>query len=123
MFQINIFATSTTGPPEGFLFLCPPEDFEIEPSSFGWPDYPAYWSLDPSGAERPSAQDANHLGFPSVGLSAAIVGSSWDATVYDELREFHQRKGFDPDSQDVARHLGYPLYQLSNGTSHPGKST
>ncbi|KAJ7340678.1 hypothetical protein DFH08DRAFT_243778 [Mycena albidolilacea] len=44
---INIFATSTTGPPEGFLFLCPPEDFEIEPSSFGWPDYSAYWSLDP----------------------------------------------------------------------------
>ncbi|KAJ7340679.1 hypothetical protein DFH08DRAFT_243751 [Mycena albidolilacea] len=57
-----------------------------------------------------------------VGLSTVIVGSSWDVTVYDELREFHQGKGFDPDSQDVVRHLRYPLYQLSNDTFHPEES-
>ncbi|KAJ7755486.1 hypothetical protein B0H16DRAFT_715739 [Mycena metata] len=38
---------------------------------------------------------------------------SWDASVYAGLRKFHRAKGFDPDSQDVARHLGYPLYQVS----------
>ncbi|KAJ6631226.1 hypothetical protein B0H10DRAFT_1938742 [Mycena sp. CBHHK59/15] len=37
-----------------------------------------------------------------------------DGSVYAGLRQFYQGKGFDPYSQDtVARHLGYPLYQLS----------
>ncbi|KAJ7804744.1 hypothetical protein B0H14DRAFT_3869068 [Mycena olivaceomarginata] len=36
----------------------------------------------------------------------------WGANVYAALRQFHQAKGFDPDSQDVAWRLGYPLFQL-----------
>ncbi|KAJ7928268.1 hypothetical protein B0H13DRAFT_1860701 [Mycena leptocephala] len=31
-----------------------------------------------------------------------------------ELRQSHRAKGFDPDSQDLACHLGYPIYQLHN---------
>jgi hypothetical protein len=65
------------------------------------------------GAERLSTQDAYNLGFPSLGLSTVILGKSWDASVYAGLRQFHQAKGFDPDSQDVARYLGHPLYELS----------
>ncbi|KAJ7448414.1 hypothetical protein FB451DRAFT_1289209 [Mycena latifolia] len=42
-----------------------------------------------------------------------VEGYSWDGSVYTGLRQFHQGKGFDADSQDVARQLGYPLYQLS----------
>jgi hypothetical protein len=42
-----------------------------------------------------------------------IRGQSWDPSVYAGLRKFHQAKDFDPESQDVARHLGHPLYQLS----------
>jgi hypothetical protein len=45
-----------------------------------------------------------------------VWGKSWDASVYTGLRQFHQAKGFDPDSQDVARHLGQPLYQLLSET-------
>ncbi|KAJ7340668.1 hypothetical protein DFH08DRAFT_704431, partial [Mycena albidolilacea] len=45
-----------------------------------------------------------------------IRGRSWDASVYTGLRQFHQAKSFDPDSQDVARHLGHPLLELSNKT-------
>ncbi|KAF7377031.1 hypothetical protein MSAN_00121200 [Mycena sanguinolenta] len=48
-----------------------------------------------------------------------LVGSSWASTVYDGLRQFHQAKGFDPYNQDVARHLGHQLYQLSSQTGTP----
>jgi hypothetical protein len=64
-------------------------------------------------------EDATALGFPSISLSTVIRGKSWDAIVYAGLRQFHQAKGFDPESQDVARHLGQPLYQLSSETDTP----
>ncbi|KAJ6462965.1 hypothetical protein C8R45DRAFT_911869 [Mycena sanguinolenta] len=98
---------------KGFLFLCPWEDFQTGPSSFKWPDCPAYWSLNPSGVEWLGLEDAISLGFPSFSLSTKVFGWSWDASMYVRLRQFHQAKGFDPDSQDVARHLDHPLYQLS----------
>jgi sRNA-binding protein len=46
-------------------------------------------------------------------------GNSWDPGVYAGLRKFHQLKGFDPESEDVARHLGYPIYQLSREIDTP----
>ncbi|KAF8206022.1 hypothetical protein K438DRAFT_497978 [Mycena galopus ATCC 62051] len=101
-------------PPKGFLFLCPLGDFRIgDTLSFKWPDCPAYWSFDPSGTECISPEEATNLGFPSMRLSTTIWGTSWDSEVYLGLCQFHQGKGFDPDSQEVARQLGYPLYELS----------
>jgi hypothetical protein len=64
-------------------------------------------------------EDATALGFPSISLSTSVHGDSWDASVYAGLRQFHQAKGFDPDSQDVAHHLGKPLYQLARETDIP----
>jgi hypothetical protein len=58
--------------------------------------------------------DASALGFPSISLSTDVRGWSWDDSVYAGLRQFHQGKGFDPDSLDVARHLGQPLCQLAS---------
>jgi hypothetical protein len=59
-------------------------------------------------------EDATALGFPSISLSTKIEeGWSWDASVYAGLCQFHRAKGFDPDSQDVARYFGHPIYQLS----------
>jgi len=55
--------------------------------------------------------EAMRLGFPSVQLTTEIRGSFWDANVYAGLRQFHQAKGFDPDSRDVAQYLA--IYQLS----------
>ncbi|KAJ7670177.1 hypothetical protein DFH06DRAFT_1373052, partial [Mycena polygramma] len=76
-----------------------------------WPDCPAYCSLDPSGVERLTTEQAIELEFPTLQFRTQILGKYWDDSVYAGLRKFHQAKGFDPDSQDVARHLGYPLYQ------------
>ncbi|KAJ7340576.1 hypothetical protein DFH08DRAFT_874832 [Mycena albidolilacea] len=105
-------------PPEGYLFLCPPEQFHIGSSS-KWPECPAYWSLHPSGIERLSWEDAARLGFPRIGILEYAQGQSWDSSVYEGLRQFHQAKGFDPDSQELALHLGEPLYELSSQTNPP----
>ncbi|KAJ7909758.1 hypothetical protein B0H13DRAFT_1542858, partial [Mycena leptocephala] len=70
-----------------------------------------YWSLDPKGVQRLNSEEATHLGLPSITVKIEAEGYSWDRTVYDGLRQFHQGKGFDPESQQLAHHLGYPLYQ------------
>ncbi|KAJ6462984.1 hypothetical protein C8R45DRAFT_525322 [Mycena sanguinolenta] len=116
-FKLTISA-SEADMPKGFLFLCPPEHFKTGQSSLKWPDCPAYWSLDPSGVEQLTLEDAIRLGFPSFHLSTEVEGYSWDASVYAGLRQFHNAKGFDPDSQDVARHLGHKLYKLSGPYAH-----
>ncbi|KAJ7315177.1 hypothetical protein DFH08DRAFT_1086958 [Mycena albidolilacea] len=103
----------------GFLFFCPKEDLQTRSSSFRWPECPAYWSFDPSGVERLSMEDATCLGFPSISLSAEFYGRAWEASVYAGLRQFHQAKGFDPYSLDVARHFGEPLYHLAAETDVP----
>ncbi|KAF7343649.1 hypothetical protein MSAN_01985800 [Mycena sanguinolenta] len=107
--------------PEGYLFLCPRKHFRVGLNLFRWPDCPAYWSLDPSGATRLSTEDARLLGFPSLEMKTTITVKSWDESVYTGLRQFQRAKGFDPFTQDAARYLGYPLYQLL--TAHPSSSS
>ncbi|KAJ7669891.1 hypothetical protein DFH06DRAFT_1125301 [Mycena polygramma] len=53
------------------------------------------------------------LGFPPLQFNTEFRGRSWDSSVYAGLAKFHLAKGFDPYSQDVARHLGHPLFQPS----------
>ncbi|KAJ7669928.1 hypothetical protein DFH06DRAFT_1372391 [Mycena polygramma] len=111
-FHVGISAASQEIP-AGFLFLCPEDDFRTGPSSVSWPDCPAYWSLEPSGAHPLSKEEAMELGFPTIQFSTEVLGSSWDSSVYAGLAKIHLAKGFDPYSQDVARHLGHPLYCLA----------
>jgi hypothetical protein len=117
-FAVQISGT-TEDPPDGFLFLCPGNDFQDRPSSFRWPLCHAYWSFDPSGAERLNAEEATQHGFPYIRLITTIDTWYWDASVYAGLRQFHQANGFDPDNQNVARHLRNQLYQLSSETDPP----
>ncbi|KAJ7814750.1 hypothetical protein B0H14DRAFT_1415805 [Mycena olivaceomarginata] len=106
--------TYNTREPEGYLFVCPAEEFRLGPDSFQWPYRPAYWSLNPSGTFPLSTEDANMLGFPIIHIETCIHGDSWGDRVYDELRRFHQGKGLNPESQEGAINLGYPLYKLSD---------
>ncbi|KAJ7242169.1 hypothetical protein B0H12DRAFT_958870, partial [Mycena haematopus] len=64
---------------------------------------PAYWSLDPSGTNRLSMEDARLLGFPPFEMLTKIEAVSWDESVYAGVRQFQLAKGFDPYSQDAAR--------------------
>jgi hypothetical protein len=106
--------TYNTREPEGYLFVCPAEDFRLGPYSFQWPYRPAYWSLDPSGTFPLSTEDANMLGFPIIHIEMFMGGYSWDDEVYDALRRFQQGKGLNPESQETAINLGYPLYRLAD---------
>ncbi|KAF7337287.1 hypothetical protein MSAN_02281300 [Mycena sanguinolenta] len=85
---------------------------EVHVNLYQWPACPAYWSLDPSGADRLSTEDAKSLGFPTIHIETFMAGHCWDRSVYQGLRRFHEGKGFDPNSQEVARELGYPLYEV-----------
>ncbi|KAK7035613.1 hypothetical protein R3P38DRAFT_601884 [Favolaschia claudopus] len=95
-----------------FLFLCPPESFHVGPASFKCPECVGYWSFDPLGQDQLSSEQASELGFPAITISIRGEIYNWSDTIYAGLRQFHQGKGFDPDSQDVAPHLGVPLYEL-----------
>ncbi|KAJ7094170.1 hypothetical protein C8R44DRAFT_553525, partial [Mycena epipterygia] len=99
--------------PEGYLFLCPEEHLHDEHGRWVLnPECPPYWSLDPSGNQRLSLEEASRLGFPSLTLESRVLMKSWHESVYPALSRFHAGKGFDSNSQDLARHLGHPLYKL-----------
>ncbi|KAF7353200.1 Kinase-like protein [Mycena sanguinolenta] len=102
--------------PEGYLFVCPPEDFctgtEPHAALYQWPACPAYWSLDSSGIDRLSTEDARNLGFPAIHIETRMYGASWDHSVYEGLRRFHEGKGHNPNSREVARRLRYTLYKV-----------
>ncbi|KAJ7814769.1 hypothetical protein B0H14DRAFT_3149315 [Mycena olivaceomarginata] len=106
--------TYNTRKPEGYLFVCPAEDFRLGPDSFQWPYRPAYWSLDPSGTFPLSTEDANMLGFPIIHIETCIHRYSWKDGVYDALWRFQQCKGLNPESQETAINPGYPLYKLAD---------
>ncbi|KAJ7620313.1 hypothetical protein FB45DRAFT_929958 [Roridomyces roridus] len=106
------FPDSPNDLPPGYLFLCPSHQFE----SHRWyqlPDCPAYWSVNPSGAERLTPEEAAHLGFPDFELYVKIYGLRWMDDMYPGMRQFHATKGYNPDTLDLATDLGYPFYELT----------
>ncbi|KAJ7635436.1 hypothetical protein B0H17DRAFT_1217279 [Mycena rosella] len=106
--------------PPGYLFLCPLADMALDvPSRFRLPDCPTYWSLDPSGTKHLTMEEAEKLGFPIFTIEVKVAGWSWDESVYNGIRQFHQAKGFGPDSQDVAHKLGHKLYEISKEPDVP----
>jgi hypothetical protein len=54
------------------------------------------------------------LGFPTIHVEMLIHGFSWNNEVYDALRRFQQAKGHNPETQETAINLGYPLYKLAD---------
>ncbi|KAJ7643455.1 hypothetical protein DFH06DRAFT_1213266 [Mycena polygramma] len=108
------FSASVEKLPAGYLFLCSHTDFESEhPRTFRVPECPAYWSLDPSGAERLTADQAQTLGFPDIEFRREVRERYWDDTVYVGIRHFHEAKGLDPFSLDAVIALGCPLTEIT----------
>lgn len=112
--EFRLAISGTQRPPsQGYLFLCPPANLRCGPASFQWPHYPAYWSLDPLGGENLSPEEAVQLGFPTIELRIGADVRTWDASVYQGISKFYEAKGFNPDTEDVARHLRHQLWKLS----------
>ncbi|KAJ7928330.1 hypothetical protein B0H13DRAFT_1968361 [Mycena leptocephala] len=105
------------GIPPGYLFLCPLAN--TNQSRLRRPDCSAYWSLDPSGVERLSMEEAGHLGFPDLQMQVHARGWTFEESVYAGTRRFHHAKGFDPHTQDVARALGQQLWHISPQVDSP----
>ncbi|KAJ7095655.1 hypothetical protein C8R44DRAFT_718234 [Mycena epipterygia] len=113
-YWLRFSTTSNNLVPEGYLFLCPMEDLRSENGTWlQYPECPAYWSLDHSGNTRLSSEEASRLGFPSLQFEMEVEAKSWHTSVYEALGCFHSGKGFDPNSQDIARHLEHQIYVLS----------
>ncbi|KAJ7853438.1 hypothetical protein B0H13DRAFT_2580529 [Mycena leptocephala] len=99
--------------PEGYLFVYPAELLRTADGTFIHPpEFSAYWSLDSVGNDRLPPTKASELGFPAIEWTRGVHYVSWDDRVYAGLSYFHAAKGFNPTSQDVARHMGKELYQL-----------
>ncbi|KAJ7509117.1 hypothetical protein B0H11DRAFT_1963909 [Mycena galericulata] len=112
-YQLTFLSTAEIDP-EVYLFLCPLEDLISEDGDFiERPECPAYWSLDPSGCQRLGPKETSVHGLPTFEWKRRVLVNFWDEHVYAGLSQFHAEKGFDPNSQDIARHLEYPLYRLS----------
>ncbi|KAJ7064450.1 hypothetical protein C8F01DRAFT_768315 [Mycena amicta] len=94
--------------PHGYLFFSPTGSRRLLPKK----PFQNFWSLDPQGREQLSWKEARKRGFPKLMIFNDFSTFQWDASVYEEIRAMHIAKGFNPDSQDVARHLGYPLFEL-----------
>jgi hypothetical protein len=62
---------------------------------------------------RLSAKEAINHGFPEFDFGMELLGKSWDSSVYAGLCRFHESKGFDPYTQEVAMELGYSLIVIS----------
>lgn len=64
-------------------------------------------------------EDAANFGFPFVELYIEFTARSWDTSIHAGLCRFLQGKGFDPDSQNAARHPRCQSYQSSNELLNP----
>ncbi|KAJ7237882.1 hypothetical protein B0H12DRAFT_101734 [Mycena haematopus] len=105
--------------PDGYLFLCPLDHFQVGPSLFRWPDCPAYWSLDPLGINRLSMEDAHLLGFPSFEMTTGIQVMYWDESFYAGVRQFQQAKGSIPTARTLrAISIIHSIECVQTQTSH-----
>ncbi|KAJ7660258.1 hypothetical protein DFH06DRAFT_392842 [Mycena polygramma] len=111
---IHFWLTLNETRPPGYLFLCPLTDLQTDTSiGFRTPECAAYWSFNPSGADRLSPDEARRHGFPHLRVQMEVWGKYWDSSVYAGIREFHKAKGFDPYSQQVAIELGCPPFEIT----------
>ncbi|KAK6966783.1 hypothetical protein R3P38DRAFT_3152337 [Favolaschia claudopus] len=77
---------------------------------YGFPREEPYWSFDPRGNDRLSANEALNLGLPQARIDISVTHYFVDDAFLKDVHTFHARKGFDPDSQEIAEHLGLALY-------------
>ncbi|KAJ7111338.1 hypothetical protein C8R44DRAFT_799332 [Mycena epipterygia] len=112
-YSISFTHKAGTLSPPGYFFVCPKAHLQAADGRFSKPADPAYWALDELGAEPINAVQAELLGFPSFAFGVHATGHYWPSSAYEGLRDFHRGKGFNSESQDVARHLGYSLWEVA----------
>ncbi|KAJ7757339.1 hypothetical protein DFH07DRAFT_772821 [Mycena maculata] len=100
---------------EAHLFVCPLQflisvrdnRYTLAPSDFS----PYFWASGPAGTKLLAPDECDNLGLPRLKLSFQSWGTFWEPYHYSAIQEFHQAKGFDPESLDVTRLLRLPIAQ------------
>ncbi|KAK7001918.1 hypothetical protein R3P38DRAFT_3367891 [Favolaschia claudopus] len=105
---------------EIFLFLPPSRGFftpNLTRCCFTTEEH--YWSFDPSGKDRLSPNEALNLGLPQASLEILVSQIYVDEALFKDLHTFHTMKGFNADSQEIAKHLGLPLFYFGDEGDPP----
>lgn len=77
-----------------------------------------YWSSDPTGRVRWTEEELGQylaawdLQTDDLRLRACCTSYGWEKEHLDVLREAHQLFGFNPDSDEMAKALGYPILEM-----------
>ncbi|KAK7063346.1 hypothetical protein R3P38DRAFT_3415111 [Favolaschia claudopus] len=79
----------------------------------------AYWSFDPSGDDCLSPNEALNLALPQASLEIFVSHAFVDEALFKDLHTFHTMKGFNADSQEIAKHLGLPLLYFGDEGDPP----
>ncbi|KAJ7787193.1 hypothetical protein B0H14DRAFT_2954908 [Mycena olivaceomarginata] len=71
-----------------------------------------YWSFDPAGLDQLTHEIAEDIGLPTPKFMIVPHGLFLEEEETNLICEFHAAKGFDPESQDIAIAMGYPLVDI-----------
>ncbi|KAJ7235349.1 hypothetical protein C8J57DRAFT_1530782 [Mycena rebaudengoi] len=111
------FITETDIPMDDIYLFLPPVNIDVSGSHTALLSPPEghgayHWAFDPQGLQRLPEDTWEQLGLPRVHFHASLDAVQWGRTDYDLIGSFHSAKGFEPNSQDVAIELGYPLVDV-----------
>ncbi|KAJ7802771.1 hypothetical protein B0H14DRAFT_2891257 [Mycena olivaceomarginata] len=98
-----------------YLFLFPPqvEILDGQLTVINPPDAEKYyWSFDPAGLDQLTHEIAEDIGLPTPKFKIVPRGLFLEEEETNLIREFHAAKGFDPESQDAAIAMRYPLVDI-----------
>ncbi|KAK7045526.1 hypothetical protein VNI00_007358 [Paramarasmius palmivorus] len=72
-----------------------------------------FWSLDENGQSEMTEDELEQWGVPKLApLTPFFRVISWDSSIYTTLYDWQIACGFDPNTADFARHLGYPELEI-----------
>jgi hypothetical protein len=100
-----------------YLFLFPPqvEILDGQLTVINPPDAEkSYWAFDPAGLDQLTHEIAEDIGLPTPKFVILLEGLFLEEKETHLIREFHAAKGFDPESQDAAIAMGYPLVDIES---------
>ncbi|KAF9256369.1 hypothetical protein L218DRAFT_840142, partial [Marasmius fiardii PR-910] len=72
-----------------------------------------FWSHNEDGQGRLSTEECDYLGLPTEFDEVYRPSHcTYSTKVYTAVHKWQQLRGFDPDTTDFARYLGYPIYEV-----------
>ncbi|KAF9256449.1 hypothetical protein L218DRAFT_881672 [Marasmius fiardii PR-910] len=74
-----------------------------------------FWSFDAEGKSRISNRKRRYLGLPTRRLTYKHRVNhtvSWPTSTYKGIHQWQLSRGFDPNTTDFARFLGYPAFEI-----------